>query len=264
MKPVCVVKIGGALIASGESVDLLSAKIDALARTSRVVVVHGGGPQATRMAATYGHRPIIVEGRRVTTALDLEIIQATVCGTVNSQLVAALVGKGRQAVGLSGAAAATVAVTKRPPWQINGETVDFGFVGDIKHVDPTLTELLVRAGYLPVMATIGIDEAGALYNVNADTTASAVAVSLQADRFCIVTDSGGLQRDGRLITACDEAMFEAGASEQWITDGMLVKLKAGFAALDGGVDRVELVGIEGIVDGTGTQLVAPAETVEAP
>ncbi|MGA7304291.1 MAG: acetylglutamate kinase [Rhodothermales bacterium] len=263
MKPICVVKIGGALVDSIESLQAISAQIDTLAKTHRVLIVHGGGPQATRMAAKLGHQPTIVEGRRVTTALDLEIIQATVCGTVNSQLVATLVGAGAHAVGISGASASTVVVTKRPPWQIAGESVDFGFVGDIRHIDPTLIELLLRSGYVPVMATIGIDDAGRLYNVNADTTAAAIAASLQADRFCIVTDSGGLLKDGSLIGVCDETLFQTGKLERWITDGMLVKLQAGFAALDQGVECVEMVSVAGIMNGAGTQLVHSQETVEA-
>lgn len=263
MKPVCVVKIGGAIADSSEAVQTLASQIAMLAKQHQVVIVHGGGPQATRMAAEYGHRPIIVEGRRVTSAIDLEIIQATVCGVVNSQLVASLVGAGVHAVGISGAAAATVAVTKRPPWQVNGETVDFGFVGDIKHVDPTLVELLLRAGYVPVVATIGIDEAGDLYNVNADTTAAAIAVALRAERFCIVTDSAGLHKNGMPIAACDDVLFEVGKAEKWITGGMLVKLKAGFAALDEGVERVELIGFDGLLAQGGTRLVRSTETVDA-
>jgi len=264
MKPVCVVKIGGALVDSGEAVLTLAVQMSELVKGYEIVVVHGGGPQATRMAAKYGHRPVIVEGRRVTSALDLELIEATVCGTVNSQLVAAFVGKGLRAVGMSGAAAGTVSVTKRPPWNVNGETIDFGLVGDIEHVDPTVIKLLVGAGYLPVVATIGIDREGELYNVNADTTASAVAAALGAERFCIVTDSRGLRKDDLLIDSCDEALFQSGKSEGWIADGMLVKLNAGFTALSQGVERVELVGFDVIVEGIGTRLVQSAETVGAP
>jgi len=227
MNPVCVVKIGGTLVDSGDSLAVLASQIRGLARDWRVVVVHGGGPQVTRMARQHGHEPTIIEGRRVTSALDLEFILAAVCGVVNCRLVAELVGTGLPAVGTSGAAAGTVQVTKRPPWHVNGDLIDFGYVGDI-------------------------------------ATAAAIAVAVEAQRFSIVTDSGGVRKDGRLVHYCDGALYNSGREEGWIKDGMLVKLNAGFSAAESGVERVEIVGPDSLVSGAGTELVQSTVTVETP
>ena len=264
MNPVCVVKIGGALVDSGDSLPVLASQIRGLAKDWRVVVVHGGGPQATRMARQHGHEPTIIEGRRITSGLDLEFILAAVCGVVNCQLVAELVGAGLPAVGTSGAAARMVQVTKRPPWHVNAVFIDFGYVGDIETVDPALLLSLLHDGFVPVVATIGVDASGQLYNVNADTTAAAIAVAVEAQRLSIVTDSGGVRKDGRLVHYCDGALFDSGREAGWIKDGMLVKLNAGFSALESGVERVEIVGPDKLVSGAGTELVQSTVTVETP
>lgn len=264
MKPICVVKVGGALVDSADALPVLASRISILHKDWSVVIIHGGGPQATRLARLLGREPVIVEGRRVTSSLDLEIIVSSVCGAVNTQLVAALTGVGLPAVGTSGAAANMVLVTKRPPWELNGEIVDFGYVGDIDEINPSPILSLLENGYLPVVATVGVDGSGQLYNVNADTTASAVAVAIRAQRFCLVTGSGGLRKAGRIVHYCDDELYRSGWEEGWIKDGMLVKLKAGFAAVRSGVDRVEIVGVDNLIGKGGTELVQSTASVEAP
>jgi acetylglutamate kinase len=254
MRPLHVVKIGGALVDSQDCLSEITSAIARMAVEQSVVVVHGGGPQATRMAKAYGHVPKIVDGRRVTSALDLAIIQATVCGIVNSQLVSALVGAGVSAVGLSGASAETVQVTKRPPWTIRGESVDFGFVGDIDAINPSVLRLLLSEGHTPVVAGVGIDAAGQVYNVNADTTAAAIASAIGADELSIVTDSAGLRHAGETVASCDPDLFERGRQEGWIDGGMLVKLTAGFNASSNGVPTVRIVGSDGLGTTAGTLL----------
>jgi len=263
MKSLCVVKVGGALVDSQESLNVLSGQLTALTGDWSVIVVHGGGPQATRMAKQYGHSPRIVEGRRVTTSLDLEIIQATVCGLVNTRLVGAMNAHGVKAVGFSGASASTVEVVRRPPWEINGEMIDFGFVGDIKSVHPAAILALVQHGYVPVVASLGIDASGQTYNVNADTTAAEIAVAVGADRLLLVTDSGGLYRNDLLVQECDEALFSSGRQTGWISGGMIVKLKTGLDALKKGVPQVRIVASDAIASGAGTKLVQHVDLVEA-
>lgn len=262
VKPLCVIKIGGAIVGTSEGVNRVAIQVAEMASSHRVVIVHGGGPQATVLAEKLGHVPQIVEGRRVTTPLDLEIHLATVCGVVNSQLVAALAGTGVEAVGISGAAGRTVAVVKRPPWTINGREVDFGLVGDVQSIRPHLIESLLQGGRTPVISSLGIDHAGNLYNVNADTTAAAIAAALQAEQLRIVTDSGGLRREGTRLDSCTKELYEQGAADGWIQSGMLVKLKAGFVALSAGVEAVEIVGPDQIAGGWGTRLTAVAESIE--
>lgn len=206
-----------------------------------VVLVHGGGKQMSDVADRLGHTPRRVQGRRVTTDLDLEIAQWTMNGTINTQLVAQATAHDVTAVGLSGADAGQVQVTKRTPWQIEGETVDFGWVGDVEAVDPTLVEGLLTRDLLPVVAPLGIDEGGQVYNVNADTVACALASALTADHLLFVTGTGGVRRHAddpaSHLDACDPETFAAGVDEGWIEGGMRVKIETALDALDRGVDR---------------------------
>ena len=126
--------------------------------------------------------------------LDLDIIQWTLRGQLNLQLVRTAQMAGLAAVGLSGADAGLVQVEKRPPWMIDGEEIDFGWVGDIINVAPNVVVALLDAGFLPVIATLGIDANYQTYNVNADTVARAIAEAVKASRFILVTESGGVRR----------------------------------------------------------------------
>jgi len=247
-----VLKIGGALLAHAATIDTFWRRVDALRKDAPVVVVHGGGPQATAMARRLGHEPRIVHGRRVTTDLDLDIIRWAILGELNTKLVAAAVRTGIPAVGLSGADAGTVRVVRRPPWQIDGESVDFGWVGDIDHIETTALRILLSGGFVPVLAPLGIDAAGQVYNVNADTIAQAVAGSLGARAFMLVTDAGGVWRDPHDPTSrlpeCDHDTYEHGLAEGWIEGGMRVKLKVAFDALHAGVPEVFICSPEHLGD----------------
>jgi acetylglutamate kinase len=206
------------------------------------------------MADRLGHTPRRVQGRRVTTDLDLEIAQWTMSGTINTQLVAQAKAHDLMAVGLSGADAGQVQVSKRPPWQIDGETVDFGWVGDIDTIDPTLIDGLLARDLMPVVAPLGIDDGGQVYNVNADTVASALAGAIDAQQLLFVTGAGGVRRDANdpcsHLDACDRATFEAGVDAGWIEGGMRVKLKTAFDALGDGVGTALICGPDDLLEQT--------------
>lgn len=216
--------------------------VQTLRERAPVVVVHGGGAQATEMARRLGHEPRVVGGRRVTTDLDLDILQWTLRGALSTQLVAAALRRGLPAVGLSGADGGTLRVTKRPPWQVNGEAVDFGWVGDVEGVQTRLLDDLLNNGHLPIVAPLGIDAEGQLYNVNADTVAQALAAALGAERLLLVTAAGGVKQgaeaSGAPLARCDAATFAAGTERGWIRGGMRVKLHVAFEALRAGVPSV--------------------------
>lgn len=237
-----VIKLGGALLAEPTTLDGFWPAVWALQETTPVVIVHGGGPQATAMARRLGHEPRIVHGRRVTTDLDLDIMQWTVRGAINVQLVGQAMRQGMRAVGLSGADGTLLRVTRRPPWQIDGETVDFGWVGDVDHANPEVLHALLGSGFLPIIAPLGIDDNGAIYNVNADTVARTLAEALDASQFLLVTASGGVRRDpedaSSLLDVCSRATFEAGKADGWIQGGMRVKLQVAFEALAAGIPDV--------------------------
>lgn len=239
-KPV-VVKIGGSLIEDADAMEALWPALQALREQAPVALVHGGGKQMSAMADRLDHTPRRVQGRRVTTDLDLEIAQWTMSGGLNTQLVAQAKAHDLTAVGLSGADAGLVTVTKRPPWTIDGETIDFGWVGDVEEVDPSLLKSLLGEGAIPIVAPLGIDEDGQLYNVNADTVASVLAQALQARQLAFVTGTGGVRRDAddpaSHLNTCNADTFETGVEEGWIEGGMHVKIETALDALKSGVEQ---------------------------
>ena len=175
MRAPIVIKIGGAVL------DNLTRFWDQIkAMDSPVVIVHGGGIQSTSLANRLGHAPKIIEGRRVTGPLDLKIAEWAMRGAVNVKLVAEANACGLKAVGLSGADGAMINVRRREPWLINGEKVDFGWVGEIVSIDTTLIETISDAGFISVIAPLGIDNSGQRYNVNADTVACTLAARIHA------------------------------------------------------------------------------------
>ncbi len=259
-RPVSVVKIGGALLEDSSGLERFWDAVEQQSRSSAVVVVHGGGPQLTEMARRLGHEPRIVQGRRVTTDLDLDILHWTVRGALNTRLVASAVARGIHAVGLSGVDGPTLLVEKRPPWKLQGEEVDFGWVGDVKSVDGSLLLSLIEAGFVPVVAPVAVDAAGQTYNVNADTVAVSIARALKTSQFFLVTESGGVLQDPErpesLLQRIDPGTFSDGTSDGWIGGGMLVKLRVAFDAVSSGIEEVYIVPPEGLVDHSrGTRVV---------
>lgn len=241
-----VVKIGGALLEDAEHTDAFWQEIDVLRQEAPVVIVHGGGAQATTLSKALGHTPRMVHGRRVTSDQDLSAVLCAIRGQLNATLVAAGQQHGLRTVGISGADGGLVQVEKRPPWTVDGESVDFGWVGDVQAVQPDVLHSLLAAGFVPVVAPLGLDASGQLYNVNADTVAGAIARALGAQKFLLVTQTGGLLRTAEAdpeaapapVTHCSEALFESGKEEGWIGGGMLVKLHVAFEALRHGIEEV--------------------------
>jgi len=241
-----VVKVSGSLLDRPDALAELWPAVQTLRDEAPVVLVHGGGKQMTALANRLGHTPERVQGRRITTDLDLKIAQWAMRGTLNTQLVSQAQQHDLTAVGVSGADAGLVHVSKRPAWTVNGETVDFGWVGDIEHVDPSLLTGLLDRALMPVVAPLGIDDDGQVYNVNADTVACAVAEALAAERLLFVTGAGGVRRDAddptTHLDTCDLATAEQGVEEGWIEGGMRVKVETALDALDGPVDKVHICG----------------------
>ena len=264
--PLTVVKLGGALLADAEALAAVWAGLGALGGPA--LVVHGGGPQATALARRLGHEPRLVAGRRVTTDLDLDIALWTLRGALNARLVASARAAGLRAAGLAGLDGGLVTVSRRPPRDVDGETVDFGHVGDVVGTDPAVARALLGAGFVPVVAPVCADAAGALYNVNADTVALALAEALGAAALVLVAEAGAVYRAwpdpaSRLPTLAP-AEAAAGVSAGWIAGGMRPKLEVGFEALARGVPHVRICAPAGAADpAAGTRLV-PDASPDAP
>jgi acetylglutamate kinase len=256
-----VVKVSGTLLDEPGQLAKLWSALQSLQAEAPVVLVHGGGTQMTALANRLGHTPERVQGRRITTDLDLKIAQWALRGTLNTKLVSQAQQHDLTAVGVSGADAGLVHVSKRPAWDVNGRTVDFGWVGDIEHVDPSLLTGLLEQGLVPVVAPLGIDDEGQVYNVNADTVACALAEALAAQQLLYVTGAGAVRRDAddpasRLDT-CDHTTAEQGIRDGWIEGGMRVKVETALDALDGPVGEVHICGPGDLVSRTQATEVIP-------
>ena len=251
-----VIKLGGEIMLNRSGLDALAREMARLvSEGTRLVVVHGGGPQADALAAKIGHTVRKVAGRRVTDDAALEVAKMVYGGSINLELLAALAKHNALPVGLSGVDAGTIIVRRRPPVIIRDDatgedqTVDFGHVGDITSVDTTLIELLMKQGYIPVVASLAADREGNLYNVNADTIAQSLAVALQADRLVLVTNVPGIMRNpadtSTLIEHCNLQQLRDLITEGVIRGGMLPKAQNCIEAIEAGVQSVQ------IIDGTG-------------
>lgn len=248
-----VVKIGGGLLDLPDRAPFWDG-VRTLMERGPVVLVHGGGPQATALARRLGHEPRIVQGRRVTTDTDLAILQWTARGELSTLLVREAFARGVRAVGLSGVDGGLLRVVRRPPWTVEGEAVDFGWVGDVQGVDRTLLDTLLQAGFLPVVSPLGVDGEGNAYNVNADTVARHVAAAIGAFDLLLVTETGSLRRgtdaSAPPVAHCDAALFEAGLAEGWIGGGMRVKIQVALDAARAGIASVWVVGYDDLVERT--------------
>src|SRR5215210_3899081 len=164
----------------------------------RVCVVHGGGKQLSDLASKLGIEQTIIEGRRVTDDATLEMAKMIFAGKINTDILAALRQRSIEAVGLSGVDGNTVHAERRPPKEIlNRETgvrdkIDFGHVGDVVQINARLLTVLLDHGYLPVISSLGGDDEGMVFNINADTIAAAIAVQLQAEKLILLSDVDGL------------------------------------------------------------------------
>jgi acetylglutamate kinase len=271
-----VVKAGGGVFADAESTRVLIEQIGILHYFGvRVVMVHGGGPQLTEVADSLGLSTRMVQGRRVTDEKSIDVSAMVLNGLINTRVLAICRDFDINAVGVSGVDAGLVLAHRRPPVKLeSGETVDYGFVGDIDRIDGTVLGRLLDNGFMPVVSPLSADEHGTLLNINADTVAAALGAALGAEKLILCTGAPGIlervEDSGSLISYTDLAGLKRLRTEGKLLDGMLPKAKAIEDALRGGVRRVHVVSYkspEGILgevftnEGTGTLIVADAKAL---
>lgn len=240
------------------SLDGFWKSIGALAQEAAVVVVHGGGEQSSALAEEMGHEPQFVHGRRITKDLDLRILQWAVRGEISSSLVASAHRNGIRALGMSGADSGMVQVVKRPVWKIDGIDVDFGHVGDVERVDPSMIRTILASGCVPVISPLGVDMSGHLYNVNADTIALELANALSAEQLIFLTSVGGVACEADRnafhrvpMAVCSVQLAMQGIADGWIAGGMRVKMEAALSALDRGIPTVRIAPLSALRDSRG-------------
>ncbi|HUR97131.1 MAG TPA: acetylglutamate kinase [Pyrinomonadaceae bacterium] len=218
----------------------------------RVCVIHGGGKQLTELARKLGVVQTVIEGRRVTDDDTLELAKMIFRGKINTEILAALRNSGIHAVGLSGIDGGVIKAERRPLKDVlnrrtgETETVDYGHVGDIVEVDTRLINLLLESEYLPVISSLGADDEGKVYNINADTIASEIAVRLRAEKLILLSDVNGIYLDpsdsstkiDTLTTAEARQFIDQGRA----TGGMIPKLESLISLLDRGVGSAHVIG----------------------
>jgi acetylglutamate kinase len=241
----------------------------------RVCVIHGGGKQLTELAQKLGVVQTVIEGRRVTDDDTLELATMIFRGKINTEILSALRNRGVSAVGLSGLDGGVIKAERRPPRDVtNKETgekarIDFGHVGNIVEVDTRLINLLLENDYMPVVSSLGADDEGKIYNINADSIASQIAMSLRAEKLILLSDVNGIYLDAkdpeskidRLTVSEAKKMISGGKA----TGGMIPKLENLINLVESGVGSAHVIGgnsRNGILaevftnEGTGTMLVA--------
>ena len=244
MKRIAVLKLGGELIENEQRLKAMGRAIKNAAKKARLVIVHGGGREIDAALAQVGIPKRQVDGLRVTDVETLNIVVATLAGSINTKFVAAINAAGGKAVGLTGADAGVAPVEKAAPHKAtNGETVDLGMVGTpLKAPTSHLVESLCRAGYVPVIACVGAAKNGKLFNVNADTLAGSLAARLGAKRLVIAGATPGvLDKKNQTIPRLDKERIEKLVKSGTANAGMVAKLAACQAALKGGAKNVVIV-----------------------
>ncbi len=246
-----VVKLSGEVLESPAALDHLAWELSVVDSLGvRLVLVHGGGSQAGRLAERLGVPQTKVDGRRITDQATLEVVTMAFAGTARHSLLAALRRHGVSAVGLSGLDAGLTRAVRRPPVRLEspgGESrvVDFGFVGDIQEVRPGILEDLLRDGHTPVVTSLAGDDDGQIYNVNADTLAAAIAARMKALKLVFLTGVPGVLRDlgdpTSLISSIQLSDLAELRASGVIQGGMLPKLDAAASALEAGVERAHIV-----------------------
>lgn len=244
-----VVKIGGEVVGSGEAALLASDLRVLVDDGARVAIVHGGGPQATALQKQLGLPTHQVAGRRVTDAATLDVMKMVVAGKLNVDLCAALVAAGLSPVGLHGASGLVVRAIRRAPKVYAGagpDPVDLGLVGDVTGFNLELLHTLWTARHVPVIACLGADAEGHVFNINADLVGNQLAAALKADRLFLVTSTPGVLRDvndpSSRLTRITCAEARAAIADGTITGGMIAKLDEAMAVIDQGVGAIHILG----------------------
>ena len=204
------------------------------------VVVHGGGPQIGSLLERIGKKSEFVDGLRVTDSETIDVVEMVLGGLVNKSIVALINAQGGRAVGLSGKDGGMIQARKllirQGQSDDDGEVVDIGQVGEIEQINPEVVDTLDQANFIPVIAPIGAGTDGKAYNINADTVAGSLAVTLKAEKLILLTNTPGvLNSDDQLLELLSETEAQNLIEQGVISGGMLPKVQCALEAVAGGV-----------------------------
>ena len=236
-----VIKYGGAALVNEEIKSTIIKDIALMKFVGfKPVVVHGGGKDINKALERVGIEPQFKDGLRVTDEETMEVVQEVLVGKVNKSLVTELCLQGINAVGVCGKDSGFMKVKKATP---NG--LDLGLVGEVTEVDTTLINTLLDNDFVPVISTVGVDEEGNSYNVNADYAAVAVAGALNAEKLVFITDVAGVMRDvndpNSVISTTNTSEINELIADGTIAGGMIPKVQCCLAGVNAGVKNVHIL-----------------------
>lgn len=211
----------------------------------RTVLIHGGGPEISRMMTRLGKDAQFIQGLRVTDEETAEIAEMVLVGKINKGIVGEINLAGGCAVGLSGRDGNLVLAEKQQPLDIEGAEVDLGRVGTPRKIDPKILRDLLNANYIPVVAPTGMDSEGGMLNINGDTVAGHIAGALEAEKLIFLSDQVGLLADLKdedsLISTVPLGSIDGLKSSGVLAGGMIPKAEAARAALENGVGAAHII-----------------------
>ncbi|MBF0291663.1 MAG: acetylglutamate kinase [Nitrospinae bacterium] len=243
-----VIKYGGAAMVQEDLRKVFASDIVLLKHIGiNPVVVHGGGPQINEMLKRLNIPTKFVQGMRVTDEETVNVVEMALVGNVNKEIVSLINGAGGRAVGLSGKDGGMIMAEKMLVEKTGSpgerpEMIDVGLVGKVTRVDTSVIKALEDAGFIAVIAPVGVGSNGETYNINADYVAGAIAGALQAEKMLILTDSAGIMdKHKQLISGVTQSEVRQMIADGVISGGMLPKADTCFAALDAGVSKAHII-----------------------
>ena len=232
---IVVIKFGGHAMGDAEAMETFARDIVLMRQVGvNPVIVHGGGPMINEMLDRLNITSEFVNGKRVTDAATMDVVEMVLSGTVNKRIVQAINAQGGRAVGLSGKDANLITCTPANP--------KLGLVGEPSTVDPAILQTLFNDDLIPVIAPLGAGRDGQTYNINGDTAAGAIAAALKADRLLLLTDVDGVRNaKGEVITELSAQEIKDMTTDGTIAGGMIPKTETALAAIAGGVRAVVIL-----------------------
>ena len=230
-----VIKFGGHAMGSDEAMETFARDIVLMQQVGvNPVIVHGGGPMINKMLERLNIKSEFVDGKRVTDAATMEVVEMVLSGLVNKRIVQAINAQGGRAVGLSGKDANLITCDPADP--------KLGLVGIPRDIDPTLLNKLFEADMIPVIAPLGAGDNGETFNINGDTVAGSIAANLKADRLLLLTDISGVKNaKGEVLTELTPEKIRELTASGVIAGGMIPKTETALTAIEGGVRAVVIL-----------------------
>ncbi|MBN1898378.1 MAG: acetylglutamate kinase [Spirochaetes bacterium] len=238
---IVVIKIGGEPMITDELKEFIAQDIVLMKYVGiKPVIVHGGGKQITDLMHKLGKKSVFIDGLRVTDKETMDITEMVLTGMINKDLVGLINHHGGKAVGISGRDAHLIEASK-----IKVKKTDYGFVGEIKKINPTIIHSLIEQGFIPVISPVGMGEDGDAYNINADIASGEIASAIKALKLIMLTDVRGIYKGKgdkkKFLSTITKKEIASFIKQKIIQGGMLPKVKACLSALQSGVSKTHII-----------------------